>query len=707
MREFREKHRQHMRLIWRQEYWRKKGFTNYTGVALGGMEITPEIRREVEELRAKLHEWNFEYYVWMAGPEDAVYDRAMERLKELEKQYPQLEDPNSPTCLVGAPLPTGDREVKHRVPMLSLDKAKTVQEVLKFFGKDYEGVVEPKIDGYSLSLRYVNGRLIQALTRGNGTEGSDVTPNARTIGSLPKVLRGSKKYTMEVRGEVFVKWSDFAKHNERLVAELEDALANPRNAIAVISAKNPADTAKVPLSFAAYAIVGFNEGYTLEKHTDELDLLEELGFITPSALPAPIQSCPAMYQVGLNLADPVEIASWIEQLDEARVLQDFPTDGLVFKINDLRTQNELGVGTTAPKWAVAFKYPPEQVKTKVLGIEWTVGKTGKVTPVANLEPVQVSGSTVARASLCNAREIKELGVNIGDEVILEKSNEIIPKIVSVVARHSQAPAAAPTECPICHAKLQEYKGYVDIFCVSPKCKAQIEARLVYAVGKNALDIDGCGPQAIATFVAHGVTTLPELLKSDCACFKGATKTKIQAGLAKALKAPFWRKLAALCIDTWGKVTCQEVATRWPTIGEFADASDTKQMAFILGADKTKEFNIYMASRGAEFEALFDMNFFPTEAEKIDGGLAGKSFCITGTINGVGRPEVEEEIRKRGGVAKGSVSRKLDFLVVCEQPGTNKLTGARRWGTKILTADQLFEMMNWRPKITASDPNPEY
>jgi len=711
MRRLRKEEPQHMRLLWRQAYWRRKGFKTYKGVALGGMEISKEIRREVEELRTQLHRWNFEYYVWAAGPDDATYDRAYDRLVALEKEYPQLEDPNSPTCLVGAAMPTGDRDVKHRVKMLSLQKAKTPDDVVKFFGKDYEGVVEPKVDGFSLSLKYVNGRLIQAITRGNGEKGCDVTPNARTIGSLPKVFLDGKKYTMEVRGEAFIRWSAFEQYNQQLIAAQDEPCANPRNAVGAITAKNPADTAKVPLSFIAYSILGFSEGNDLTRHSEELGLLEELGFITPSALPAALGECASMYQVGFNVHDLAEVTSWVEQLEKARRLQDFPTDGLVFKIDDLAAQNELGCGTTAPKWAVAFKYAPDRVKTRVVGIDWTVGKTGKVTPVANLEPVLISGTTVARASLCNVEEIKRLGVNVGDEVLIEKSNEIIPKVVQVAVRHSKQPAPPPKNCPVCDSAIKSFEGYVDIFCVSQNCKAQTEARLVYATGKNALDIDGCGPQAVATFVASGVTTLFGLLKSDCACFKGATKKKLQAGLVTAMKAPFWRKLAALCVDTWGKTTCQEVATRWACMDAIEAARHDKQLDYIIGAAKANEYRLHTDVYREEILALLDMKFLPEkadDAEKVEGALAGKSFCITGSIPGCpDRGIAEEEIRKCGGIVKSSVSRKLTYLVVGDEPGTNKLTGARRWGTQILTADQLFDMLNWRPKFDAPDPSREY
>ncbi len=705
MRKSRKENPLHMRLVWRRAYWKKKGITTYEGIALGGMETPIEVRREVEELRKNLHDWNFQYYVWNAGPPDAQWEVAYARLLALEKAYPSIADPNSPTRRVGTPLAFGEA-IRHSAPMLSLEKAKTPEEVIEFFGQDAEGVLEPKIDGCSLALHYVNGRLVKALTRGDGEEGNDVTHTARTIRTLPLMLR--KKLTLEVRGEVFMRWSHFEKMNKDLVAEHDQPMANPRNAATGgLSLKSPVDAAKVPMSFIAYQVLGDLEDEKLEQYTEALELLEELGFMTPSTLPAPVGECASMYQSGLRLNDAKEVTSWIASLGKARCLQDFPTDGLVFKVDSLALQRELGASSTAPKWAVAFKYPPDQVKTRVKRIEWTVGKTGKITPVAEFEPVLVSGSTVARASLCNEAEIMRLGVNVGDDILIEKSNEIIPKVMAVVGHRSASSAQAPKQCPVCGEAIARFDGYVDVFCVNPKCKAQLEARLIYAVGKNGLNIDGCGPQAIATFVQHGVGALPGLLRSDCACFKGATKTKLLAELNKAMTAPFWRKLSALCIDGWGKTTCQEVASRWPGLEELLGAADEKKLGAIVGNVKAQEWCVYMRAHNAEFVDLLEMDYFPLEAEKLNGALNGKSFCITGSIPGCpDRGIAEDEIRKRGGVAKGGVSSKLDFLVIGIKPGPKKLAGARRWATPCISPEQLFDMMQWRPTFAALDPEKE-
>ena len=704
MRRMRKADPVHARRKWREAYWRRKGFKNYQGVALGLMDTPLEIRQEVEKLRTDISGWNFKYYVWgISEVEDSEFDLAFARLQALEKQYPNLEDPSSPTCRVGSPLITTQSKVPHRFPMLSLDKVKTVKDLVSFFG-DYEGVVEPKIDGCSVELRYVNGRLIQAVTRGDGREGEDVTPHVRTIRTVPLRLL-ERKLTINVRGEVFMQWSSFNRYNERLIAEQDQPVANPRNATSgALGLKHPEDAAKVPMSFIAYQVVGRAEGLEASLYSEVLSELEQLGFVTTSTLPKPVKECMGMYQSGFHLNDAEAVSELVTNLETARRLQDFPTDGLVFKVDDLKVQQELGYGTTAPKWALAFKYPPDQVKTRVTKIEWTVGKTGKITPVAEFEPVLISGSVVAKASLCNANEIKRLGVNVGDEVLIEKSNEIIPKVMKVVARHSQRSAEAPAQCPVCRSEVKRYKEYVDVFCTNTQCPAQAEARLVYAVSKNALDIDGCGPQMVATFIANGAATLPAMLSSDCAFLKGAAKKKAQAGLAKALTVPFWRKLSACCVDGWGKEMCMRAASRFPTLPLLLDAREKKPgaercpLAETVGDVNNMEFGIYVRSHREEFEALISMGFFPEEADVTKGTLDGKSFCITGSIPGCERSIAEEEIRKRGGVVKTGVSRKLDFLVVGNEPGNNKLDGARRWGTATLSYEQLFAMLDWNPSV---------
>ena len=674
------------------------------------MDTPTDVRHEVEQLRIEINNWDFRYYVQCAGaPPDSEYDEAKDRLKELLKQYPQLEDPNCPTQRVGAPLLGGTQEVEHKSKMLSLEKVTTVEALIKFFGNQaLPGIIEPKIDGASLSVHYINGRLVQAVTRGDGEKGQDVTHCARTIKTLP--IRLERKLNIEVRGEVVICWSAFNKMNEEREAEGEELAKNPRNAAAgALGLLDPTEAAKVPLTFVAYQILGDLDEFGIEGQADVLELLEELHFLTSSALPKPLDNSEAMCQHGFALNNRVEIRDWVERLDKARKVQDFATDGLVFKVDDLAVQQELGVAKTCPRWAVAYKYKPDRASTTIKQIIWTVGKTGKVTPVGFFEPVLLSGSTIAKASLCNRDEIKRLNVNVGDVVEIEKSNEVIPKVMALVAKHSRGPARAPDKCPACGSKVTEFPGYVDVFCVNPCCKAQAQAKLEYAVGKHGLDIDGCGPQAIALCMQNGIKTLPELLKeTSFAFFKGAARKKMQLGVAKAFEAPRWRKLAALCIESWGRETCQAVATRWATFDHIIDASDNQQLPKVIGEDKASSFNLFLKAWKEELMALTEIGYFNETAEESNGLLGGKSFCITGSIPGCSdRYNAEDEIRKRGGTVKGSVTRKLDILVVGENPGQVKLTAARRWGTRCITPEQLFELMGgWNPHVDASVKTPK-
>lgn len=674
------------------------------------MDTPTEIRHEVENLRNQINEWDFRYYIQAGAgaPADSEYDQAKDRLKALLAEYPQLEDPNCPTQRVGAPLLGGTQKIKHKVPMLSLEKVTTVAGLIKFFGdQDLPGIVEPKIDGASLAVSYVNGRLVQAVTRGDGTEGQDVTHCARTIKTLP--IRLERKLTLEVRGEVFICWSAFDKMNEQRELAGEDLAANPRNAAAgALGLLDPREAAKIPLSFIAYQIIGDYDELGVEGQADILELLEELRFLTSSALPKPVQNCEAMCQHGFSLNDAAELKDWVNRLDEARRLQDFPTDGLVFKVDDLAMQKEIGSSKTCPKWAVAYKFKPDRATTTLKQIIWTVKKTGKVTPVGIFKPVLLSGSTIERASLCNRNEIKRLNVNVGDDVEIEKSNEIIPKVMAVVAKHSQGTAKMPVKCPACGSDIKTFEGYVDAYCVNPACKAQAQSKLEYAVGKEALDIDGCGPQTVAICMENGINSLPDLFKNqEFAFLKGAARKKLQQGVAKALTAPLWRRLSALCVEGWGVQSCQSVATRWPSMGQIIDASDNGELKDVVGEDKAGAFALFLKAWKEGLMDLDGLGYFEDVVSEASGILGGKSFCITGSIPGCsGRTDAEEEIRNRGGIVKDSVTRKLDFLVVGENPGLTKLTAAKRWGTQTITTDQFFEMMGgWNPSVDPSVSQP--
>jgi DNA ligase (NAD+) len=413
-------------------------------------------------------------YHTLNSPEisDAAYDKLFRELLELEKQRPDLVDPNSPTRRVGSAL-TGDfPKVKHTTKMLSLENAYTAGELLAFLGRGCEALMEPKIDGLSLSLIYREGRLFKAVTRGDGSEGDDVTRNARTIVTIP--LQLEEPLDLEVRGEVYMSLSVFARLNAELEIRDEQPMANARNAAAgALKLKDPQEVARRHLSFVAYGtpqtIPGVETQYDLEEY------LAMIGFCTPSLLPASEEVNGVVQPIILE--DEKQILGLLARADELRQKLLCATDGLVFKVNSIARQHELDEGTRTPKWAIAFKFPPERKPTKLVNITLQVGKTGKLTPVASFAPVGLSGTTVKSASLCNADEIQRLAVDVGDTVLVEKSAEIIPKVVGIVYREKpwvpgetagsppQKPVwSMPANCPFCGSALSRTEGYVDWFC---------------------------------------------------------------------------------------------------------------------------------------------------------------------------------------------------------------------------------------------------
>lgn len=692
----------------RWAYAKNFGWYYYYGRQLRrGMD---EQRRKIEHLRGLLHRYNHEYYVWAApSVSDAEYDRLFNELVALEKERPDLVDSNSPTARVGSPEFSVFPKVPHKVPMQSLNKAHTLEEVLKAFPPDTIGLAEPKIDGVSLSLHYRHGVLVQAVTRGDGVVGDDVTLNARTIRTIP--LRLAKRFTGEIRGEVYLKYSDFERNNLDLLALGEEPAANPRNAAAgALKLKDSQETAKRRLSFMAYRSVERIPG--CETVQDMLHYLEMLGFCTTTVLPLPLQDCESMTQFDIVLTEQAAVQDIITRLDAARRLQDFPTDGLVFKVDKLSLQESLGDGTTAPKWAIAYKFAPDQVTTTVKDITLTVGKTGKLTPLAEFSPVLLSGTRVTYASLCNQDEIERLGVNIGDLVVIEKSSEIIPKVLSVAEKRSTGKFVFPDGCPVCGAPVKAFDGVVDRFCVNPKCSGQTTARLVFAVSKAALDLDGCGAAQIDELVRAGVTTLSDLFTIDPP-FKQAAKAKAKfiAEREKAKRKPLWRKLHAMCIDGIGKVFCQELASAWPTFGLLVEALEVQDPKITKLIGKVRHATLYawVNENVNELGRLYAVGFLSDDTAdlKHNPAIVGKSFCITGTLS-IRRDVAEKYILEAGGKMRSGVTRKTDYLIVGNDGGIHKAANAQQYGTQCIDEATFWGMMGFTPTVRmAGDPEAEY
>jgi DNA ligase (NAD+) len=650
------------------------------------------MKDRIQNLRKELHQHNHNYHV-LARPTitDEHYDQLFKELRDLEKAFPEFNDPNSPTSRVGgASIDTFDK-IKHAVPMLSLENTFTSSEVVSFFQskvpgrEDLLGVAEPKIDGLSMSLMYECSKLVRATTRGDGTTGDDVTANVRTIPSVPLVL--GKDFSGEIRGEVYMSRKQFEKLNAQLEKEGDELFANPRNAAAgSIKRKNPAEVAARKLSFIAYHYrpVGSHLIGPDDSHSGVLEYLNKLGFLTPASIGANIF-------VNLRERDQVEkIVSTYKSVHAAHL--DFDIDGLVFKINSLKLQEELGLNNRAPNWATSYKFPPEQKVTKLIGITVQVGRLGTLTPVAELQPVNLAGTTIKRASLHNQDEIQRLGINIGDDVIIQKAAEIIPQVVGLANKRSQGVWSMPERCPCCNSVTSRLVNMVATVCTSRMCKDQVLARLEHAVKKQSLDIDGCGEQTVKALVDRGINGLPGLFALDDFSFLGdSAARRLKAGIEKAKSAPLWRKLHALGIEGIGVTTCKELATRWSSLADMLDHMD--DVASILGPVTFGNFKQYVESEEnlSDLERLIQLGV-TFEEERKSGPLVGKVFVITGGMVSGSREEVSAKIESLGGTMKSSVSKKVHYLVVGEGAGANKSTSAQKLGTKCISEQELYDMM---------------
>lgn len=679
-------------------------------------------RSRAAELRKQIHNHNHSYYV-LDNPTvtDAEYDVMFADLRELEKRWPQMADPNSPTARVGSPVMSKFAKTKHARKMLSLDNAYTAQEVTDFFRDNVQLIVEPKFDGCSLSLAYVKGNLVIAVTRGDGTTGDDVTQNARAIKSVP--LQLPFPLTCEVRGEVYMPIPAFDTINAELAAAGEDLFANPRNAASgTLKNSDSRIVASRHLAFVAYNAVNpdefvhdYNKAISLnagkkvnmdKTHEAVLRSLEGLAFITPL-------SCYTVNGAKVDMTRLIQfdntfgIDKIIHELDAIRQTLTVQTDGLVFKINDLRTQDDLGDGTRSPKWATAYKYPPERKTTVLKDIEISLGRLGTLTPVAILEPVQLSGTTVQRASLCNQDEINRLGINIGDTVYVEKSAEIIPKVMGLAKKGCKVGNwIMPAVCPCCKSPVVKIEGQVAYRCPNKlTCSAQAVERLKHTLGKAALDWDGFGDEMILTAVDSGLTTLAGLLKIGDkvidSTFPKAFAKKFKTERERIKTAPLWRKIHSLGVQGVGRSLSQDLCAKWSSLADMAVNPD--EVKKIIGEVFSTNFLNFLVENVDDLEELESLGFQFFETADRTGPLSGKTFCITGGLVSGKREEVAARIEKAGGTFKSSVSKKVEYLLVGEGGGANKAEAAAKHGTKVITEEQLYEMIGTPMPRAASNP----
>jgi len=669
-----------------------------------------ETRQRIGVLRREIHRHNHAYHT-LGKPTitDAEFDALFRELKDLEAAWPELVDANSPTVRVGSQVMSDFMKVGHGRKMLSLDNTYDVLEVISFFSHSDSGIVEPKIDGLSLTLRYLKGQLVQAITRGDGTTGDDVTANARCIASIPLVLL--HPYTMEVRGEVCMTFAVFDELNRQLVADGDEQFANPRNAAAgTMKSKDSRIVAKRKLTFIAYNaadpvsfmadVCGFYKMELDRTHDNVLKYLGREGFMTVYNYPMSQINCLRSFFC-TSIKDEDEVTKALAWGEEMRQFAPFPTDGLVFKANDLAIQTELGDGTRSPKWAVAFKFPPERKATVLKAVEVSIGRHGTLTPVAILEPIQLSGTTVQRASLCNQDEIERLGVNIEDEVLVEKSAEIIPKLMGIHRKNSSGTWKMPSTCPCCGTAVSKDEGMVAHYCPNESCRAQVIERLKHTLGKSALDWDGMGEETVTALVEaslhEGVPQITQL--SDVIAIPGDVIAEVlkPAALKKFLKerervktAPLWRKIHALGIEGIGRSTAQDLCAKWKSVNAMLD--DEAGLKALLGDVVFDRFLKFIVYHAGEITRLEDYGYLFEESADRIGVLSGKVFCITGTMMTGTREYVASLVEHKGGVVKGTVSKKVDYLVSGPGGGANKATAAQKHGTQIITEEQLYALM---------------
>lgn len=671
--------------------------------------MTAAIQKEIESLREELWRHNRLYYV-EATPEisDLEFDKLLKKLEQLELDNPEYDSPESPTHKVGGE-PIGDfATIVHRVPMLSIDNAYEESAIADFDQRvrdafDAEKIaytVEFKIDGVALALVYEGGRLTQAVTRGDGRQGDDVTHNARTIGGVPLKLTGKKiPDVLEVRGEALISNADFAHIRAQQEAGGENPFANSRNASAgSLKLRDPKECARRKLRFLGHGL-GYHEGLQIESYNDYLSKLRAFGIpVTPN-----VQSA-----VGLEGV----MKSVNKMIDDMGALE-FEVDGLVIKVDDFAMQQELGNTSKSPRWLVAYKWERYEASTKVDSIWVSVGKTGQMTPIAELEPVEIAGTTVSRASLHNRDQLELLGVRVGDHVIVEKAGKIIPHVVRVeehLRDGSEKEFQFPKSCPECGTTAVQDEGGVYIRCPSPICPAQVRSTLRHFASRGAMDIEGLGEKLVEQLYDAGhVSTISDLYRLqdkpdellELERMGQGKLNNLLTGVEKSKQQPLWRLLTGMNIRHVGSTNARILADQFgelDTIVQQTEESlaDVDEIGPIIAASVVEFFQSETTKELVEELRGFGLNFgSPVEKNSAADGpqpLDGKTVVVTGSIEKYSRDEMKELVRKYGGKPGGSVSKKTDLLVAGEKAGS-KLKKAQDLGVEVMTPDEFFKLLS--------------
>ncbi|MCF8261371.1 MAG: NAD-dependent DNA ligase LigA [Melioribacteraceae bacterium] len=666
------------------------------------------VKDNIESLRSKIRKHEYQYYV-LGEPliADFEFDQLYKSLEKLEQENPNLITPDSPTQRIGSDLTKEFRTIRHKVSMLSLSNTYNEDELIAFDNRIKENVdspeevsyvVELKIDGVSASLIYEDGKLKTAVTRGDGVSGEEITNNVKTIKSVPLSISENKwkaidLYQFEVRGEIFMEIDAFQEYNSEREKRGEKTFANPRNSTAgTIKMQDPKIVAERPLDIFTYYLIA--DSRNIQTHSESLELLAELGFKVNKN-----------YKLCNNINEVVDYCNFWEN---ERVKLPYETDGVVIKVNSLDQQSELGTIAKSPRWAVAYKFKPKQATTRIKDIRWQVGRTGAVTPVADLEPVLLAGSTISHATLHNMDEIRRKDIRLNDKVIIEKGGDVIPKIVKVIDEERNEfsqKLQPPKVCPVCSSKLFQPDGEVAIYCQNPNCRAQIKGNLEHFSSRGAMDIEGMGKAIIDQFVEL------ELLKNIADIYNLKTKRdelisierlgeksvdNLLNAIEESKNKSFEKVLFALGIRYIGAGVAQKLSDSFKNIDEIINADEEKVTSIhdigqSVFYSLRQYFSIDQNLDLIKKLKLAGLNFESSKVEKSGSKLDGLKFVITGTLPTLSREEAKSLIESNGGSVVTTVSKNTNLLLAGEKAGS-KLSKAEKLGINIIDESGLFKMI---------------
>ncbi len=633
-----------------------------------------DAKKKIEQLREEINKHNYKYYV-ENNPEisDYEFDQLLKKLEAVENEYPDLITIDSPTQRVGGAPLDSFTTVEHKTPMLSLgntynyDELRDFDERVKKHVLDVEYVVEPKIDGAGVALLYENGVLVRGATRGDGISGDDITQNLKTIHSIPLRLHGNKLKNVEVRGEVYMAVSGFKKYNKEMEKKGENVFANPRNATAgSLRQLDPRIVAERPLDIWIYVLSYSDKDF--KTHYETLEALRKAGF----------RVNPYIKKVG----DIEEAIKYCEELEKKRETLDYEIDGAVIKVNSIAQQKLLGFTTKNPRWAISYKFTAKQSTTRLNDIAIQVGRTGTLTPVAILEPVEVGGVTVSRATLHNFDELKRKDIRIGDWVLVERSGDVIPQVVkSIIEKRTgeEKKKIIPKKCPICNTEVVRAEGEVAVRCPNRLCPARLKWRVKYYASRDAMDIDHLGGSTIDKLIEENlidnVADLYSLKKEEILKLEGFKEKSAQNllnSIEKSKKQDLSRLIYALGIRHVGKYAAQLLASKYSSIDELAKASaEELNEIYGLGEKSAGAIATFFATEENMqlIERLKDIGVKTKEKRKDNLPLQGKKFVFTGGLTSMSRPEAGDLVKQNGGIVASSVGKDIDYVVVGEKPGS--------------------------------------